>query len=49
MDLQSIYEFYHSMKYYGRYGFDEIDNMLPFERDIYFGLLVETKEKENKT
>jgi len=37
-DLLSLYQYYNNMKYYGNYTIFEIDEMLPFERDIYFGL-----------
>jgi hypothetical protein len=36
------------MKYFGRYSIFEIDDMLPFERDIYYGLLQKTIEEQNK-
>jgi hypothetical protein len=36
------------MKYYGHYTFSELDEMYPFERDIYFSLLLDTKEKEKE-
>jgi hypothetical protein len=36
------------MKYFGHYSIQEIDSMLPFERDIYFGLLSKTIDEQNK-
>jgi len=36
------------MKYFGHYSIQEVDDMLPFERDIYFGLLSKTIEEQNK-
>jgi hypothetical protein len=33
------------MKYYGNYSMFEIDDMYPFEREIYHGLLFETRKK----
>lgn len=36
------------MKYYGDYNNFEIDEMFSFEREIYFTLLLETKEKEKE-
>jgi hypothetical protein len=35
------------MKYYMKFSIEEIENLLPFERDIYIGLFNEAKEKEN--
>jgi len=37
------------MKYFGKYSITEIDNMLPFERDIYWGLLSKTIEEINNS
>jgi len=48
IDLLSIYQYYNSMKYYGNYNFNEIDNMLPIEREIFFNLLKKTIEEDNK-
>jgi hypothetical protein len=36
------------MKYYGNYSMAEVDELLPFEREIMYNLLVETKQKENQ-
>jgi len=47
-DLTSLYQFYHNMHYFGKYSIYDIDNMLPFERDIYFGMLNKTIDEENK-
>jgi len=30
------------------YGFEELDNMLPFEKEIYVSLLVDSLEKERQ-
>ncbi len=45
--LSSLYQYYNNMKFYGKYSIFEIDEMLPFERDIFYGLLSKTIE-ENK-
>jgi len=37
------------MKYYGKYSLFEIDEMLPFEREIFYNLLLETKTKEKES
>jgi len=47
-NLSSLYQYYSNMKYFGHYSIQEIDEMLPFERDIYFGLLSRTIEEQNK-
>jgi hypothetical protein len=36
------------MKYYGHFSTFEIDEFYPFEREIYFNLLLDTKEKERE-
>lgn len=46
--LSNLYQFYSNMKYFGHYTINEIDEMLPFERDIYFGLLQKTIEEQDK-
>ena len=46
-DLGALYKFYHLMKYYGKYSLFEVDNMYPFEREIFFNLLADTKQKES--
>jgi len=46
--LASLYQYYSNMKYFGKYSIFEIDDMLPFERDIYYGLLQKTIEEQNK-
>lgn len=40
--LETLYNFYSDMKYFGNYTHQEIDEMYPFEREIYFGLLKKT-------
>lgn len=47
-NLNTLYQYYSNMKYFGHYSIQEIDEMLPFERDIYFGLLSRTIEEQNK-
>lgn len=46
--LATLYNTYSNMKYYGKYSTFEIDSMIPFEREIYFGLLNKIKEDEAK-
>lgn len=47
-DLSNLYQFYSNMKYFGHYSINEIDQMLPFEREIYFGLLNKTIEEQGR-
>jgi len=47
-DLLSLYQYYNNMHYYGKYSITEIENFLPFERDIFYGLLSKTLDEENK-
>jgi len=46
--LQNIYQYYNNMKYFGKYSIFEIDSMLPFEREIYLGMLSKTIDEQNK-
>ena len=46
--VDSIYNLYHSMKFFGGYSITEIDNMSCKERDIFFFLLQNTIEEKNK-
>lgn len=46
--LSSLYQYYSNMKYFGHYSIQEIDDMFPFERDVYFGLLSKTIDEQNK-
>ena len=47
-NLNTLYQYYNNMKYFGHYTIFEIDEMLPFERDIYFGMLSKTIDEQNK-
>lgn len=47
-DLSSLYTFYNNMKFFGHYSIFEIDEMLPFEREIYIGLLTKTLDEVKK-
>jgi len=47
-NLSSLYQYYSNMKYFGHYSIQEIDEMLPLERDIYFGLLKKTIDEQQK-
>jgi hypothetical protein len=34
--------------YYHKYSLTEIENLIPWEREIYNGLLIQTVKKENE-
>jgi len=46
--LLSLYQWYNNMHYYGHYSIADLNEMLPFERDIFFGLLSKTIDEQNK-
>lgn len=37
-----------SMAQHHKYSITEIESMLPYERDLYFGMLVDYIEKQNE-
>jgi len=37
-----------SMAQHHKYSITELENMLPYERDLYFGMLVEYLEKQQE-
>ena len=46
MDAESYYELNFSLMQYHKYSLTEIENMIPFERDIYVALLKNYLESE---
>ena len=46
MDLQSYFQLNFSLMQYHKYSLTEIENMIPWERDIYVGLLQQHLEDE---
>ena len=53
VSVNSIYNIYHQMKFFGGYSITEIDEMNPNEREVFYSLLVESikekqKARENK-
>ena len=46
--VESIYNLYHSLKFFGNYSIEEIDNMSIPERSIFFSLLNQTLEERAK-
>ena len=47
MKAESYYELTFSLIQYHKYSLTEIENMMPWERDIYLGLLNQYIEEEN--
>ena len=48
MDLASYYKLNFSLMQYHKYSLTEIENMMPWERDIYVGLLQQYLEEEEQ-
>ena len=46
-DLESYYRINFALMQYHKYSLTELENMMPWERDIYNALLQECIEKEN--
>lgn len=46
--LMTLYKAYNFLIFFGHYTKTDIDNMYPFERSIFIGLLTKTKEDLNK-
>ena len=46
MDLASYYKLNFSLMQYHKYSLTEIENLIPWERDIYVGLLKQHLEEE---
>ena len=47
-DLVSYYKLNFSLMQHHKYSLTELDNMMPWEREIYVGLLMEWIKKENE-
>jgi hypothetical protein len=47
MDLESYFKINFSLMTHYKYSLTEIENMMPFERDIYLLLLNQFVEEEN--
>ena len=49
MDLENYFRLNFALVQYHKYSLTEIENMMPWERDIYVGLLVEwIKDEEDR-
>jgi hypothetical protein len=46
MDLKNYYELNFSLVQFHKYSLTEIENLMPFERDIYVGMLLNHLEEE---
>ena len=46
MDLENYFRLNFSLMQYHKYSLTEIENMIPWERDIYVGLLKNHLEEE---
>ena len=46
MDLENYYKINFALIQYHKYSLTEIENMMPWERDIYVGLLQQHLEEE---
>ena len=47
IDLESYFKLNFALMQHHKYGLTEIENMMPWERDIYLGLLNQYIEEEN--
>ena len=47
IDLESYFKLNFALIQHHKYSLTEIENMMPWERDIYLGLLNEHIEEEN--
>ena len=47
-DLETFYKLNFSLMQYHKYSLTELENMMPWERDIYTSLLKDHIEKENQ-
>ena len=48
IDLKHYFETFFSMVQHHSYSLTELENMLPWERDVYVGLLINHLEEENQ-
>lgn len=46
MDLENYYKINFSLVQYHKYSLTEIENLMPWERDIYVGMLINHLEEE---
>lgn len=46
-NLANFYKMNFAMMQYHKYSLDDIDNMIPFEREVYIGMLIQYIQEEN--
>ena len=46
-DLESYFRINFALMQYHKYSLTELENMIPWEREVYIGLLTDHIEKEN--
>jgi hypothetical protein len=46
--LHDYYKMVFAMAQHHKYSITEIENMLPYERDLYFGMIVDFIAKQNE-
>ena len=47
MDLEAYYRINFAMMQFHKYSLTELENMIPWERDVYVGMLQQHIEDEN--
>jgi hypothetical protein len=47
MDLENYYKINFALLQFHKYSLTEIENLIPWERDVYVGLLQQHLEEEN--
>jgi hypothetical protein len=48
INLQDYYKMIFAMAQHHKYSITELENMMPYERDLYFGMLLDFIEKQNE-
>lgn len=48
INLRDYYKIIFGMAQHHKYSITEIENMLPYERDLYFGMISDYIEKQNE-
>jgi len=46
INLGEYYQMVFAMAQHHKYSISEIENMMPYERDLYFGMIVDWIEKQ---
>jgi len=46
--LKDYYKMVFSMAQHHKYNISDIENMMPYERDLYFGMLLDYIAKQNQ-